>query len=122
MPNNFNQYCQKLRQRFVSQDYKLELINKHIKTVKKINRKELLKKRDNATSKETKIPLVSTYNQSLTNISKVFRKCWNILSVNKSFKWIFQNEPVTAFKSNKNLKELIDSYKVEYSKEKNMPT
>ena len=83
--------------------------------------KELLKKRDNATSKETKIPLASTYNQSLTNISKVFRKYWNILSVNKSFKQIFQNEPVTAFKSNKNLKELIDSYKVEYSKEKNMP-
>ena len=54
--------------------------------VKKINRKELLKKRDTATSKETKIPLASTYNQSLTNISKVFRKYWNILSVNKSFK------------------------------------
>ena len=66
--------------------------------------KELLKKRDNATSKETKIPLASTYNQSLTNISKVFPKYWNILSVNKSFKQIFQNEPVTAFKSNKNLK------------------
>ena len=86
MPNNFNQYCQKLRQRFVNQDYKLELITKRIKTVKKINRKELLKKRDTATSKETKIPLASTYNQSLTNISKVFRKYWNILSVNKSFK------------------------------------
>ena len=40
-PNKFNQYCQRLKQRFVNQGYKLELINKHIKTVKKVNKKEL---------------------------------------------------------------------------------
>ena len=44
-------------------------------------------------------------NRSLPNISKVVRKHWKILFINKSFKEIFQNEPVTAFKHNKNLKE-----------------
>ena len=40
-----------------------------------MDRKDLKKKKkDNTTSKETKIPLVLTYSQSLPNISKVFCK------------------------------------------------
>ena len=54
-----------------------------------MDRKKLLKERDNTTSNETKIPLVLTYNRSLTNIRKVVRKHWNISSINKSFKGIF---------------------------------
>ena len=63
--------------------------------------KELLKERGNTTSEETKIWLV-----------QVACKHWNIFSISKSFKDYFQNEPVTAFKHNKNLKELIGSSKV----------
>ena len=83
-----------------------------------MNRKEFLKERDNTTSKETIIPLVLTYNPSLPNISKVVRKHWNLLSINKAFKKIFQNEPVTAFWRNKNLKELIGSNEIEHNKVK----
>ena len=39
-----------------------------------MDRKELLKERDNHISKETEIPLVLTYNRSLPNISKVVHK------------------------------------------------
>ena len=70
-----------------------------------MDRKELLKESDNTTSKETKISLVLTYSRSLPNISTVARNHWNILSINKAFKGIFQNELVTAFRHNKNLKE-----------------
>ena len=84
--NDFNQYFQELKQKFINQGYKAELINKHIKTVEKIDWKELLKERDNTTSKETKIPRVLKKNRSLPNISKVVRKHWNFLSMNKSFK------------------------------------
>ena len=41
-----------------------------------MDREELLKERENNTSKETKIPLVLTYNRSLPNISKVVYKHW----------------------------------------------
>ena len=78
-------------------------------------RKELLKERDIITSKETKIPLVLTYSRSLPNTTKVVRKHWNILSINKAFNEIFQNEPVAAFRRNKNLKKLIDSDKIEHN-------
>ena len=81
-----------------------------------MGRNELLKERDNTTSKETKIPLVLTYSRSLPNISKVVRKHWNSLSINEACKEIFQNEPVTAFRRNKHLKELIGSNKIEHNK------
>ena len=87
--------------RFVNQGCKTELINKHIKSIEKMDWKELLKERGNTTSEETKIWLV-----------QVACKHWNIFSISKSFKDYFQNEPVKAFKHNKNLKELIGSSKV----------
>ena len=69
-----------------------------------MDRKELLKERDNTTQEETEIPLVLTNTRSLPNISKVIRKQWKIVSLNKAFKEIFQNEPVTAFRRNKNFR------------------
>ena len=79
---------------------------------------ELLNEKENAASKETKIPLALTYNRSLPNISKVVRKQWNVLSINKSSKEFVQNELVIAFKCNKNLKELIGSNKTKHNKVK----
>ena len=58
-------------------------MNKHKKTVGKMDRKEILKEKNNTTSKETKIPLALTYNRRLSNISKVICKHWNILAINK---------------------------------------
>ena len=43
-----------------------------------------------------------------------------VLSMNKAFKISFQNETVTAFRHNKNLKELIGSNKIEHNKVKNI--
>ena len=68
--------------------------------------------------KKKKNPLLLTYSRSLPNISKVVRKHWNILFMNKTFKEIFQNELVTAFRRNKNLKEIIGSNKIEHNKVK----
>ena len=87
-PNDFNHYCEELKQRFVSQGYQPYLINKHIKAVEKIDKKEFLKERDNTTSTETKIPLVLTYIRSLPIITNVVRKHCNILSIGKVFKEI----------------------------------
>ena len=77
-PKDFNQYCEELKQRFVNQGYKPEVINRHTKAVGKLDRKELLTAGDNTTSKETEIPLVLTNNRSLQNISKVVGN-WNIV-------------------------------------------
>ena len=84
-----------------------------------MDREELLKEKNNTISKETKylLILLLTHNRVLLHISKVVRKLGNILSIKKSL-LIFQNEPVTGLKHNKNLKELINSKKIESSKVK----
>ena len=81
-----------------------------------MDKKELLTERDTATSKETNFPLMLTYNWSLPNLSRVVGKLWKFLSVNKVE--VFENEPVTVFRRNKNLKELFGSNKIEYNKVK----
>ena len=112
---DFEHHRKELKERFLEQGYSSELLDKHIKTDEKLDRNELIKgnKKDRPIS--TRIPLEITYNRFLPNISKIIRKNWNILSVNRSLKKIFQNEPVTAFKRNKNFKELIDSNKIQNS-------
>ena len=54
-----------------------------------------------------------TCNRFLSNVSKILRDNWSIRSVNESLKKLFQNKSVTAFKRNKNLKELIGNNKIE---------
>ena len=110
-PNDFNHYCEELKQRFVSQGYQPQPINKH-----KSRQEKTFKRKDITTLKETKIALVLTYGRSLPSISKVACKHWNILCINKAFKEVFQNEQVTAFRRNRNLKELIGSNKIKLNK------
>ena len=81
-----------------------------------MDRKELLKGKNNTTSKEEKIPRVLRNNWSRLNITKVACKYWNNLVINKSFKKISENQPAFAFQHNKKLKELIGSNKTEAEK------
>ena len=71
----------------------------------------MLKEKVREKSKQTRIP------PTLTS-SKVMRKHWNLLEINESQKQIFNCQLITAFRRNKNLKELIGSNKTEKSKVK----
>ena len=64
------------------------------------------------------IPLVFTYNRFLPNITKIIRKNWNILQINENFKEILKNQGIIAFKQNKNIQEIIGTYRIENGKVK----
>ena len=54
------------------------------------------------------IPFSLTYNPVLPNMKEIINKHWHILSINGSFKEIFNNlQPMIAFRKNTNLKQLI---------------
>ena len=67
-PNDFNQYCEELKQRFDYQGYKAELINKSSTK----NEQEKTFKRKTIPPQKT-IALVLTCNRSLPNISRAVR-------------------------------------------------
>ena len=76
----------------------------------------MLKEKFRKKPKQTCIPLTLTYNRFCPNISKVIQKHLNLLAVNKFLKDIFNCLPITAFKRNKNRKELRRSNKIEKNK------
>ena len=73
--------------------------------------------------KSDRIPLVITYNRFLANITKTIWKNWNILQINKNLKEISKNEPITAFKGNKKIQEIIGRHWIENGRvNKNLKT
>ena len=88
------------------------LLVKHISTVEKLDRNETLKEKVREKLKQTCIPLTLAYHRFCPNISKVIQKHWNLLEINESLKEIFNYQQITAFRQNKNLKELIGSHKI----------
>ena len=109
---NFKFCCLELKQKFIEKRYKSDLQHKHISTVEKLNRNEMLKKKVKEKPKQTCIPVTLTYNCFCPNISKVIRKHWSLLELNESLKEIFNCQPITAFRWNKTLKELIGSNEI----------
>ena len=73
---NFKLYCSELKQKFIEKGHKSDLLDKHISTVQKLDRNEMLKKKVREKPKQACIPLplTLTYNLFCPNISKVIRK------------------------------------------------
>ena len=109
---------QELQERLVNQVYYKKSIDKHFSKVKTIDRNELLKEKTQDKETQNKTQLVLTYNRYLPNISNIVRKHWNILNISGTLQGLFQDEPITAFKRNRNLKELIGSNSMENGKVK----
>ena len=111
---NFKLYCST----FIQKGYKSALLDQHISAVEKLDRNEIVKEKVIEKPKQTCISLTLTYNRFCTNISKVIWKHSNFLNINESLKEIFDCQPITAFRQNKNLTELIGSNKIEKNKVK----
>ena len=54
----------------------------------------------------------------MPNISNIVRKHWTILNINRTLQGLFQEELITTFKRNRNLKELIGNNCIENGKVK----
>ena len=117
---DFQHYCTELKQNFIKQGYDSKLLTEQFSKAKHKDRSELLKEKETTEQTPSRIPLVLTYSRFLPNISKIIKKHWDILSINQSLKEVFQNKPITAFKRNKNIKDMIGSKKIENNKVKKL--
>ena len=53
-----------------------------------------------------------TYNRTLPPISKILRKHWNILQLDKNLQNLFEEPPVIAYRRCRNLRDLIGGNKL----------
>ena len=102
----------------MKQGYDQKLVDEQLEKVDKLARDNLLQEKDQEQQDPKRIPLTLTYNRFLPNLTAVVRKNWNILQTNKSRRELFQEQPITAFKRNKNLKEIIGDTPIENGKVK----
>ena len=86
--------------------------------VKTIDRNELLKEKTCDRETQNKTPLVLTYNSFLPNINNLVWKHWNVLNISRALQVFFQDEPILAFKRNRNPKKIIGSNCIENGKVK----
>ena len=69
---NFKLYYSKLKQKFIEKGYKTDFLDKHISTVEKLARNEILKEKVREKPKQTCIPLTLTYNTFFQKSVKSF--------------------------------------------------
>ena len=101
----YRKHSQDLIKRFVEKGYNELTVRKQIERVDHLDR-SLLLKHCKPKHKDT-IPFSLTYNPVLPNIKEIINKYWHILSINITFKEIFSNLQLIAFRKNTSLKELI---------------
>ena len=89
--------------------YDQKLVDEQLGQVDKLVRDGLLQEKDQEQQDSKPIPLILTYNRFLPNLTAVTCKNWNIHQTSKNLRELFQEHPFTAFKRNKNLKEIVSN-------------
>ena len=103
--NEFQDSCDKLRNKLIERGYTQQEINEGIERTKTLDRKKLLEEK--AKKQSNRIPLVLTYNRTLPNVKRAISNNWNLLHINQEFKDVFQEPPILAFRRNRNLYDLL---------------
>ena len=109
---DFDQACEELRERFIERGYHPDEVEEQIKKTSSVKPRNL-----SGTKKTSKrIPFVVTYNRTLPPISKILRKHWNILQLDKNLQNLFEEPPVIAYRRCRNLRDLIGGNKLANNK------
>ena len=79
--NEFQDSCDKLCNNLIETGYKQQEIIEGIERTKTLDRKKLLKEKTK--NQNNRIPLVFTYNLTLTNVKRATTNNWYMLHVNQ---------------------------------------
>ena len=115
---DFYHHSRELKERFLKQVYDQKLVDEQLEKVDKLVRDDLLQEKDQEQQRPKRILLILTYSRFLPNLTAVVCKNWNILQTNENLRELFKEHPITAFKGNKNLKEIIGNTRIENGKVK----
>ena len=91
---------------FIKRSYKSELLHCHFKRAMRVNRKAFLQTKGKLATQKN-LPLVVTFNKTLSNIKNFIDKHWHIFSINEKLKKAFEKKPFIVYRRNKNLHQKI---------------
>ena len=61
---------------------------------------------------QNRVPFVLPNNKTLPNVKQIINKHWHLLQINSNLRTAFKQEPIIAYRRNKNLGDLIGSNKI----------
>ena len=110
----YKKHCAILKQNFIERAYKENILKDQINKVDNIDRKDLLSKKEKII--KDRIPCLITCNRKLPMMHKIINKHWNVLQINQGLPETFQNNPLVAYKRNKNLQEITGGHTIKNGK------
>ena len=99
---------------FQKRSYDRSVIEQQINRANLQEREQLLEETKKETG--TNISLSLKYNRILPQIKEIVMKNLHLLHINPNLAEIFENQPISAFRRNKNLRDIISTKLIENSK------
>ena len=92
----------------------MDELNTNIGRAQEIDRAASLAQKPKALN--NRLTLVTTYNRTTPNIKEVLIKHWNLLQIDPRLATVFSEQPMIAFRRNKNLGDFLGSKRLKDSK------
>ena len=102
---------QVLKESFINRGFKEKFLDTEFQRLSEIERDALLIPKSKEKDHKKRIPSIKTYNKTLRNLKQIINKHWHLLQINSNLRTAFEQEPLIAYRRNKNLGDLIGSKK-----------
>ena len=107
MEQDFDASCIEMTHAFMKRGYPQKEVTTQIRKAKDVPRDTALTSKEKA--KLTRIPLVLTYNPTLPPVMDSIKKHWHILQTDPALRETFKDLPMTAYRRNKNIGDILNS-------------
>lgn len=94
-------------EKLVKRGYNKIQIQSILSKIKHINRQEKLKRKQKETNQSNKNTFVTTFHPNAERLQTILKKFWDILQRDPRTKQLFNVFPITAFKRDKNIGEIL---------------
>ena len=101
---------QVLKESFINWGFKEKFLDTEFQRLSEIERDALLTPKSK--EKDKKNPFITTYIKTLPNVKQIINKHWHLLQINSNLRTAFEQEPLKAYRRNKNLGDFIGSKKI----------
>ena len=102
---------QVLKESFINRGFKEKFLDTEFQRLSEIGRDALLTPKSKEKDQK-RIPFITKYNKTLPILKQIVNKHWHLLQINSNLRTAFEQEPVIAYRRNKNFGDLIGSKKI----------
>ena len=113
LPEEEEIHLTNLKDHLIAREYAEDVIDKQINKAKRQDKKSLLTYKPK--KKNTRVPLVTTYNPAFNQIHNIVRKHMHLINDDDKLSQVFPSPPIAAFRRPRNIRDLLVNARVKPS-------